>query len=151
MASIDFVLDAFATSKNMDVSATLDTGAPPSTITDVSATAVYYITTETLKSVFRFSSNSWDINDVSADDIHYFTFMENWPTNLQINPANGMMDKSDSDNAILQGLSAEKMLVKHDFVRLEDKNIKGNGHMMMHEKNSSDIANFINQWIKKVY
>ena len=41
--------------------------------------------------------------------------------------------------------------VKHDFIRLEDNNIKGNGHMMMHEKNSSDIANFINQWIKKVY
>ena len=117
MASIDFVLDAFATSKNMDISATLDTGAPPSTITDVSATAVYYITTETLKSVFRFSSNSWDVNDVSADDIHYFTFMENWPINLQINPANAMLDKADSDNAILVGLSAEKMLVKHDFVR----------------------------------
>jgi len=41
--------------------------------------------------------------------------------------------------------------VKHDFVRLEDNNIRGNGHMMMHEKNSSDIANFINQWIKKIY
>ena len=117
MSSIDFVLDAFASTHTMDLSATLDTGAPPSTISDVSATAVYYIPTDTLKNVFRFSSNSWDVNDVSADDIHYFTFMENWPTSLQINPVHAMMNKPDSENPILSGLDAEKMLVKHDFIR----------------------------------
>ena len=41
--------------------------------------------------------------------------------------------------------------VKHDFIRLEDHNIKGNGHMMMHEKNSSEIAGFIDLWLKKNY
>lgn len=118
MSAIHFVLDAFASSSTMDLSASLDMGAAPSAIDDVSATAVYYIPTETLKSVFRFSSNSWDVNDVSADDIHYFTFMENWPDSLQINPVHGMMDKPDSEFPILEfGLSAEKMLVKHDFVR----------------------------------
>jgi hypothetical protein len=117
MSNIDFVLDAFASTHTMDLSATLDSGAPPSAINDVSATAVYYIPTDTLKNVFRFSSNSWDINDVSADDIHYFTFMENWPASLQINPVHAMMNKSDSENPILSGLDAEKMLVKHDFVR----------------------------------
>ena len=115
--SVDFVLDAFASTHTMDLSATLDTGAAPSTISDVSATAVYYIPTDTLKNVFRFSSNSWDVNDVSADDIHYFTFMENWPTSLQINPVHGMLDKTDSENPILNGLASDKMLVKHDFVR----------------------------------
>ena len=41
--------------------------------------------------------------------------------------------------------------VDHDFIRLEDHGIKGNGHMMMHEKNSREVSNFINNWIEKNY
>ena len=41
--------------------------------------------------------------------------------------------------------------VDHDFIRLEDHDIKGNGHMMMHEKNSREVSNFINNWIEKNY
>ncbi len=37
--------------------------------------------------------------------------------------------------------------VKHDFVRLEQKNILGNGHMMMLEKNNLQIADFIINWL----
>ncbi len=36
-----------------------------------------------------------------------------------------------------------------DFVRLEDVGIKGNGHMMMLEKNSDQIIKFIDNWINK--
>jgi hypothetical protein len=116
--SIHFVLDAFESSSTMNVSATLDSGAAPGDISDISATAVYYIPLDTMKSVFRFSSNSWDIDDVSATDVHYFTFMENWPDSLQINPAHAMLDKApDSSNAVRTGLEPAKMLVKHDFVR----------------------------------
>jgi len=114
---IHFVLDAFESSSTMNVSATLDSGAAPGDITDISATAVYYIPLDTMKSVFRFSSNSWDIDDVSATDVHYFTFMENWPSDLHINPAHAQLDKDDSSNAIREGLEPAKMLVKHDFVR----------------------------------
>jgi hypothetical protein len=39
--------------------------------------------------------------------------------------------------------------VKTDFVRLEDVGIKGNGHMMMLEKNSDDIIKFIDGWVQK--
>lgn len=35
------------------------------------------------------------------------------------------------------------------FVRLEDVGIKGNGHMMMIEKNNLEIADFIDKWIAK--
>lgn len=116
--AIHFVLDAFESSSTMNVSATLDSGAAPGDITDISATAVYYIPLDTMKSVFRFSSNSWDIDDVSATDVHYFTFMENWPDSLHINPAHAMLDAPDSANPILSsGLAPAKMLVKHDFVR----------------------------------
>lgn len=37
--------------------------------------------------------------------------------------------------------------VPHDFIRLEDKGIHGNGHMMMLEKNNLEIADLIHQWI----
>ena len=36
--------------------------------------------------------------------------------------------------------------VDHDFVRLEDQGICGNGHMMMLEMNNLEIAGFINNW-----
>ena len=35
--------------------------------------------------------------------------------------------------------------VKHDFVRLADVGIRGNGHMMMLEKNNLEIARFLRE------
>ncbi len=37
--------------------------------------------------------------------------------------------------------------VKNTFVRLEDQGIHGNGHMVMLEKNSSEVAAFLQKWI----
>lgn len=37
--------------------------------------------------------------------------------------------------------------VRADFIRLQDKGIRGNGHMMMLEKNNLDIAHVIDQWV----
>ena len=39
--------------------------------------------------------------------------------------------------------------VKTDFVRLEDRGIRGNGHMVMIEKNSLEIAKLLDDWIQK--
>jgi pimeloyl-ACP methyl ester carboxylesterase len=39
--------------------------------------------------------------------------------------------------------------VEHDFIRLEDLGIRGNGHMMMLEKNSDEIALVIAEWIER--
>jgi pimeloyl-ACP methyl ester carboxylesterase len=36
-----------------------------------------------------------------------------------------------------------------DFVRLADRGIRGNGHMMMLEKNNLEVADFLNQWMTK--
>jgi pimeloyl-ACP methyl ester carboxylesterase len=38
--------------------------------------------------------------------------------------------------------------VKNDFIRLPDKGIHGNGHMMMLEKNNLEIAGLIADWVK---
>jgi pimeloyl-ACP methyl ester carboxylesterase len=37
--------------------------------------------------------------------------------------------------------------VKHSFIRLEDQGIHGNGHMVMLEKNSLEVAAFLQKWI----
>jgi len=37
--------------------------------------------------------------------------------------------------------------VAHDFVRLTDLGIRGNGHMMMLEKNNLEIAAYVQKWI----
>ena len=40
--------------------------------------------------------------------------------------------------------------VKHTFIRLADRGIKGNGHMMMLEKNNQEIAALMADWLKDV-
>jgi hypothetical protein len=40
--------------------------------------------------------------------------------------------------------------VKVDDVHLVDRGIRGNGHMMMLEKNNADIANVMVQWLAKL-
>ncbi|MGH9356275.1 MAG: alpha/beta hydrolase, partial [Terriglobia bacterium] len=39
--------------------------------------------------------------------------------------------------------------VKTTYVRLEDVGLTGNGHQMMSEKNSAEIAKFLQSWIEK--
>jgi hypothetical protein len=39
--------------------------------------------------------------------------------------------------------------VANTFVRLEDVGIRGNGHMLMIEKNNLEIADFIAKWVDK--
>ena len=39
--------------------------------------------------------------------------------------------------------------VKHEFVSLPDAGIRGNGHMMMLEKNNLEIAALLDGWTRK--
>jgi pimeloyl-ACP methyl ester carboxylesterase len=39
--------------------------------------------------------------------------------------------------------------VKIEHIRLQDKGIHGNGHMVMIEKNNLDIAHVVDEWVKK--
>jgi hypothetical protein len=39
--------------------------------------------------------------------------------------------------------------VQNTFVRLETVGLRGNGHMLMIEKNNLEIADFIDQWMTK--
>jgi pimeloyl-ACP methyl ester carboxylesterase len=40
--------------------------------------------------------------------------------------------------------------VKNTFIRLADRGIKGNGHMMMLEKNNLQIAAVMADWLKSI-
>ena len=34
-----------------------------------------------------------------------------------------------------------------DFIRLQERGIRGNGHMVMLEKNNLEVADFLHQWM----
>ena len=38
--------------------------------------------------------------------------------------------------------------VKTEYVRLQDKGIHGNGHMVMIEKNNLEIARLVDDWVQ---
>ena len=40
--------------------------------------------------------------------------------------------------------------MKNNFIRLADRGINGNGHMMMLEKNNQEIAALMADWLKDV-
>jgi len=39
--------------------------------------------------------------------------------------------------------------VRTEYIRLQDKDIHGNGHMVMIEKNNLDVARVVNDWVVK--
>ena len=111
---VNFTLSGLNSTLSMDLSGTLAAEAPAAL--DVSATAVYYVKTSDMLKVFKFQTDSLDVNDLDNADIKYYVFrgVDAWPANLKINPAHAAM----SENAMLpSGVDASKNLVKHDFVR----------------------------------
>ena len=49
----------------------------------------------------------------------------------------------------IPGMEGQQMGAQPDFVRLPDIGVHGNGHMMMLEKNSDDIAAAMRDWLLK--
>lgn len=116
---VDFTLSGLNTTLSMDLSGSLD-GAIPVAL-DVSATAVYYVKTSDMVKVFRFQTDSFDVNNLAVSDVKYYVFRDgsNWPANLKINPAHAAMSASlhPSNIMLTTGVDASKNLMKHDFVR----------------------------------
>jgi len=89
-----------------------------SIVPETDATAVLYISLDDMRAVFQYQTDHFDVNDMNGTDLRYYTFLENWPVNLRLNPANAMMDDVKSSGEIVkQGIDTEKMLLKHDFER----------------------------------
>jgi len=113
--SIAFSLPALNQSYSLDICGSLLADAPDA-MTDVSAVATYHIKKSVLRSVFKFHSDSADVNNVDASDTRYYVFMSNWPYDASLNPAHASMT---SNPMLANGgdVLANKNLVKHDFVR----------------------------------
>lgn len=84
---------------------------------DVSCIAVYNVKLSDMQAVFKFQSDSFDVNDTDASDIKYYVDMVNWPANLKLNPAHAHTLTSTPILADSVDIVSEKNLVKHDFVR----------------------------------
>ena len=112
---VNFVLEGLNQTFTLDVSGALAGEAPVPF--DVSCVAVYNVKLSDMRNVFKFQSDSFDVNNVDASDIKYYVYMSNWPANLKLNPTHA---GALSSTPILEdgnGIVAAKNLVKHDFVR----------------------------------
>ncbi len=111
---VNFTLSALNQVFTLGVSGELAAEAPVAL--DVSAVAVFRVKLSDMLAVFKFQSDSIDVNDISASDIKYYVYRNAWPANLKLNPVHADL----SVNPILPtagDIDANKNLVKHDFVR----------------------------------
>ena len=114
---VNFVLSSLNSSVAMSLGATIEDSTIPTL--DVSAVALFEVAVDTMKNVFKFQTDSNDFSDLASTDIKYYVHSASWPS---LNPANGMMDATDSSGSIAtsdyNGTYAQnKMLVAHDFLR----------------------------------
>ncbi len=119
MVNLDFTLTGLNQNFTLGVSGELAGEAPA--ILDVSAVAVYNVRTSDMRAVFKFQSDSFDVNDVDASDLKYYVYMNAWPADGSLNPVHAGMS-SGYILATAGDIVANRNLVKHDFVRyLADK------------------------------
>ena len=113
MSSVHFVLTTLESSVQMGLAAAVTTSEIDAL--DVSATAVFQVSVDSMKQLFRYQTDSNDVTNLDSTDIKYFVDSSNWP---QLNPANAMLDAPESNGPIATaGIESNKQLVAHDFVR----------------------------------
>lgn len=111
---VHFVLNAFDSTVQMDLSASIQTSEIPTL--DTSAVAVFEVMLNDMKDLFKFQTDSADVTNLDETDIKYYVDETKWP--LDFNPVNAMMDAADSSGSIaIDGFEGNKLLVAHDFVR----------------------------------
>ena len=116
---MNFILDAFQSEVTLDLCGNIYSEMVAAL--DVSAVAIMYMKTSSLKSTFLFESDSTEFTDLANTGVRYFVNSDSWPL---YNPANAMLDiagLSQNPIATVDGTGASfqrnKMLVAHDFVR----------------------------------
>jgi hypothetical protein len=117
---VNFTLSALNQEFTIGLSGELAGEAPAWTVTDVSAVAIYNVNLADLLAVFKFQSDSFDVNDTAAADIQYYVYKNAWPANLKLNPVHAGMIAGGTPGVILatsETIVANKNLVKHDFLR----------------------------------
>lgn len=115
MPAVDFVLTGLDQTFTLGVSGELAGAAAPAI--DVSCVATYNIKTSDMLNVFKFQTDSFDVNNVDASDIKYYVYMNAWPADLSLNPANAHTLSSTPILPISADVVPKRNFVKHDFVR----------------------------------
>jgi hypothetical protein len=113
--SVNFTLTGLNQNFTLGVSGELAGEAP--VVLDVSCIAVYNVKLSDMLAVFKFQSDSFDVNNTDASDLQYYVYMNNWPAALKLNPVHAGALSSNPILATGGSIVAEKNLVKHDFVR----------------------------------
>ena len=115
--SVIFTLAGLNQTIDLSTLAMLDVSSISMDSTD--ATAVLYVRLSDINNVFMYQSDANDITNVTADDIKYYVFHRKWPTELKVNPSHAMLDKPESAGMLGhgEGYTADKSLIKHDFIR----------------------------------
>ena len=115
---IDFTLVGLNQTFSLSTLATLDASSTSLESTD--ATAVFYVRLSDMTNLFQYQTDSFDVNNVDASDIKYYMFHRSTPAEFRINPSHAMMNKTESAGMLgsgVQEITANKSLVKHDFIR----------------------------------
>jgi hypothetical protein len=114
---VDLSLPGLNQTFTLSTLASLDTSSISVENTD--ATAVFYVRLSDMTNLFQYQTDSFDVNNLDASDIRYYVFHRTIPTQLHINPSHAMMNKTESAGMLGSGAgySANKSLVKHDFIR----------------------------------
>lgn len=115
MTEVNFTLSGLNQAFALDVSGVL--AGEAAAALDVSCTAIYNVKLSDMLAVFKFQSDSFDVNDTDASDIKYYVDMGNWPADLSLNPAHAHTLATNPILATGGDIAANKNLVKHDFVR----------------------------------
>lgn len=116
--------------------------------------AVFYVKLSDMRAVFQFRRGTGTGTGISAQvfdassDIQYYVFRKYWPTTLKLNPSHAMLDRDESSGMLTPGggggagagaFSADKSLVKHDFIRYIALNLFNTIHGVDLFRNEEDI------------
>jgi uncharacterized protein YjdB len=143
---ISFNVAALDSTLQMDLS-----GSLPNTIYQLpasDATSVFYVKLSDMKEVFKFQTDSFDVNDASLSDVRYYVYKNKWPSTIKLNPAHSMVDVGDSTGMMgSSGMFAQnKALLKHDYVRYLAYKLFRTIHGVDLFKNESDLLENLTYW-----
>jgi hypothetical protein len=137
---------------------TADASAERNMQPDYDAVAVFYVKLSDMRAVFQFRRGTGTGTDASlndqifdaSSDIQYYVFRKYWPTALNLNPSHAMLDRDESAGMLTPpggagagagagAYSANKSLVKHDFLRYIALNLFNTIHGVDLFRNEEDI------------
>ena len=111
----------------LDVSGALAGEAPVAI--DASCIAIYNVKTSDMRAVFKYESDSFDVNDTDASDIKYYVYKHVWDAaKLKVNPVHAHTLTATPLLETAGDVVANKNLVKHDFVRYLAKSLFNTPH-----------------------